>query len=313
MQRRIRTKTALICLFLATVILVGGCAPRANYRTISLAPSNDGTPTAGDPRRTGKPPLRVAIAAVISPRETLKYYAAMLEYLGEQLDRPVEVLQRQTYAEVNRLVKEGNIDLALVCTNAYVQGQAEFGMELIAAPQVNGQPYYYSYIIVPANSDARSLIDLEGKTFAFSDPLSMTGRIVPTYLLRENGQTPEGFFKKFLFTYSHDNSIQAVADRLVDGAAVDSLVYEFSVKKDPALADRVKVIQKIGPFGTPPVVVHPGLDPVLKERIRTILLTMDGTERGREILGEIMVERFVVVDDRLYDEVRRMSAQVKTE
>lgn len=313
MSRKMRSLTAFLAFFLVAVALLSGCSRKEHYRVISLAPGGSDQPASANPVGTGKPPLRVAIAAVISPRKTLKYYATMLDYLGEQLDRPVQVIQRQTYAEVNKLIKEGAIDLAFVCTYAFVKGRAEFGMELIAAPQVNGKPYYYSYIIAPAGTDALSIMDLKGKTFAFSDPLSMTGRIVPTYLLQENGQTPERFFKKLLYTYSHDNSIKSVADRLVDGAAVDSLVYEFTVKHEPALTKQVEIIQKVGPFGTPPVVVPPGLDPALKERIRSTLLTMDRTKRGRDILADIMVERFVVPDDRLYDEVRRMAAAVKTE
>ena len=49
-------------------------------------------------------PLRVAVAAVISPRGNVDSYTPLLTYLGQKLNRPVEMVQRRTYAEVNDLL-----------------------------------------------------------------------------------------------------------------------------------------------------------------------------------------------------------------
>lgn len=102
---------------------------------------------------------------------------------------------------------------------------------------MDGGTVDYSVLIVPADSPARTMADLRGKVFAFTDPMSNTGRTYPTYLVRQLGQTPETFFARTFFTYSHDDAIHAVADGLADGAAVDSLVYDFAVARDPALGE----------------------------------------------------------------------------
>ena len=52
-------------------------------------------------------PLRVAIAAVISPEGTAESYAPLLDYLEDSLGRPIELVQRRTYAEINDLIKNG--------------------------------------------------------------------------------------------------------------------------------------------------------------------------------------------------------------
>ncbi|MFN3476141.1 MAG: phosphate/phosphite/phosphonate ABC transporter substrate-binding protein, partial [Candidatus Methylomirabilales bacterium] len=204
------------------------------------------------PRR---PPLRVAIASILSPARNLESYHDLLAYLERRLERPVELVQRMTYAEVNDLMRTRQIDLAFVCTLAYIEGKREFGMELLVVPQIRDQTVYYSYLIVPKESPARSLMDLKGKAFAFSDPLSNTGRLAPTYQLSLMGTTPDAFFGRYVFTYSHDNSIVATADGLVDGAAVDSLVYDFLATKDPELIAKTRIIARWGPYGMPPVVV----------------------------------------------------------
>lgn len=146
------------------------------------------------------------------PKGTVESYQSLLDYLSAQLHRPVESVQRRTYAEVNDLVESGDVDVAFVCTSAYIAGYDRFGMELLAAPQVNGETVYYSLLIVPVDSPAQTLADLRGKVFAFTDPMSNTGRMYPTFLVNQLGNTPEEFFTRTFFTYSHDDAIRAVAD-----------------------------------------------------------------------------------------------------
>ena len=40
-------------------------------------------------------PLRIAVAPVISPRESVGLYRPLLEYVSSRLDRPVDLLQRR--------------------------------------------------------------------------------------------------------------------------------------------------------------------------------------------------------------------------
>lgn len=125
-------------------------------------------------------PLRLAVAAIISPQGTAESYGNLARYLGQKLGRPVELVQRRTYAEANELIERGQADLAFVCTSAYVAGHDEFGMELLLAPEVNGKQVYYLVLIVPARSPAQSMADLQGTIFAFTNPMSHSGRVYPT-------------------------------------------------------------------------------------------------------------------------------------
>lgn len=293
----------------ALLVFLAACG-RPAYPRVSLAEPGAAAPAA-NPDKPRKLPLRIAIAAVISPQATLDAYGPLLDYLSAKLDRPVQLLQRTTYAEITELIRAGGADLAFVCGGAYVEGQRDFGMELLVAPQVRGETIYYSYIIVARDTTAQSLADLRGRTFAFSDPLSNSGHLAPQWLLAQMGETPETFFASTLFTYSHDNSIRAVADHLADGAAVDSLVYDYTIARQPTYSARTRVIDKVGPFGIPPVVVHPNLDPALKAQLRAVLLDMAGDPAGRAALDTLMVDRFVMVDDSAYDSIRSIAALLR--
>lgn len=306
-MKRFGSNIWLLCILLVAVLL-SACSSspsRVDFRFSEVDPSSAVVYSPSDTQ-----PLRVAVAAVISPKGNVESYSDLLNYIGRKLNRPVQLVQRQTYAEVNDLIKSGEVDLGFVCTSAYVAGQREFGMELLVAPQVGGETVYYSFLIVPSDSPARSMADLRGKVFAFTDPMSLTGRVYPTSLVKALGESPETFFARVFFTYSHDNAIKAVANKVADGANVDSLVYDFFVTRDPTIAQRTRVIHRSPAFGIPPVVVNPKLSPQLKESLRNLLLQMDTDLDAQPILRNLMIERFVLVSDRIYNSARSLGLQV---
>ncbi|GAB4471260.1 MAG: phosphate/phosphite/phosphonate ABC transporter substrate-binding protein [Anaerolineales bacterium] len=256
------------------------------------------------PLNSAVAPLRVAIAAVISPQGTVESYNLLLESLQNHLNRPVELVQRRTYLEINDLLEQGQVDIAFVCTSAYIAGHDKFGMELLVAPQVKGETVYYSLLLVPSDSSATSIADLRDKVFAFTDPISLSGRMYPTYLVKQQGSTPDEFFARIFFTYSHDQAILAVANKVADGAAVDSLVYEFFLARDATIGEKTRVIHRSPPFGIPPVVVNPALRPQLKLDLLNYFLTLHEDPQGQAALQAIGVERFVPIEDSAYQSVR---------
>jgi phosphonate transport system substrate-binding protein len=304
---RKRTGVEAFGLILAASFLLfsSGCDRRERVAEVNLE-KREALP-AGK-KLSQEKPLRIAVGAMITPRAGFAYYRRLLDYIGEKLGRSVQFVSKEKYEEVNELLKTGDLDIAFVCSGPYVTGHDEFGLQLLVAPQAYGKTVYYSYIIVRSDSQLKNFNDLRGKTFGFSDPDSNSGKLVPTYMLARMKETPDTFFKKYVFTYGHDKSIKAVAERLVDGAAVDSLVWDYLDKTDPEYTSKTKIILKSPPYGIPPVVVRPGLDGKMKERLKNIFLNIHKDETGREILRGMMIDRFVPVNDGAYDSVREMQA-----
>ncbi len=291
---------------LVLIIWLTGCAVQPETAVINLSNLE---PLAAAVS-TEVVPLRVAVAAVISPQGNVDSYGPLLDYLSDQLDRPVELVQRRTYAEINDLIEAGDVDMAFVCTSAYVAGARDFGMELLAAPQVNGETVYYSVLLVPENSPAQDIADLRGGIFAFTDPMSNTGRNYPTSLVQQFDETPDRFFGRTFYTYSHDDAIRAVANHVADGAAVDSLVYEHLLARSPELGQHTRVIHRSPPFGIPPVVVGPHVRPQLAAQLQTILIHMADDLDGQAALVTAGFERFVPITDSAYDSVRELEESV---
>ena len=256
------------------------------------------------------PSFRVAVAAMISPKDTFVYYRQLLNYIGSNLDREVQLIQRKTYGEINELLGKGQIDLAFICSGPYVAGKEKYGFELLATPEVQKSHFYQSYLIVNKASQLNNLEDLRGRIFAFTDPDSNTGKLVPTYWLSQMDERPETFFSKTLYTYSHDNSILAVAKALVDGAAIDGLIWEYYHRKDPIFTSKTKIIRKSKNYGIPPIVASGLLTPDFKNRIRQVLISMHQDPQGQKILNELMIDRFTSAQDEWYESIRNMESEI---
>jgi phosphonate transport system substrate-binding protein len=255
---------------------------------------------------TSYPPLRIAVAAMFSPEETVSAYQELMDYIAGKLGRPVELKQRRTYQEVNDMLGTGKLDAAILCSGPYVHARRQYGIDLLAVPVVGGSPTYHSYVIVPSASQASSLLDLKGKRFAYTDPLSTSGRLYPVYAIMQAGRQPAAFFAKTFFTYSHDNSIEAVAEGLADGAAVDSLIYNYLKRTHPDLVARTRVVQQSPPLGAQPVGVPRSLDPAVKRSLRAVFLELEHDPAAQPILRMLGVDRFIPGNDRLYDSIREM-------
>jgi phosphonate transport system substrate-binding protein len=250
--------------------------------------------------------LRIGVAAVLSPEGTVESYAELADYLGKMLGRPTELVQRRTYAEVNALIDAGEVDLAFICTSAYVRGHASGAMDLLVVPEIEGSLVYHSSVIVPASSPARSMEDLRGTVFAFTDPMSLTGRLYASSVVFELGDAPETFFSDIVYTYSHDDAINAVATGVVDGAGVDDLVLQHMIDRNPVLESRIRVIDASPDYGIPPVVVPVTTPAALREVLTDLLLGLEFDPAGPRILASLGVDRFVVSSDDAYSEVREL-------
>ena len=105
-------------------------------------------------------------------------------------------------SDLGAVIARDAVGLDLLLTEGYKRGsypkievhRAERSAELLCQPDellaLVSDTVYYSDLIVPAGSEAHTMADLRGHVFAFTDPISSSGRVYPTYLLQQLGETP---------------------------------------------------------------------------------------------------------------------------
>lgn len=290
---------AAVLLILLSLILAG-CGsqqPAAYVRLSNLKP----VPSA---QESGQTSLRVALAVGLSPTQSVARYQTLVDYLARKLNRPVELIQRKTYKEVDDLLREGKVDIAFVCSSSYVIGHDMFNERLLAVPIIGGLPYYQSVIIANAATGIKNWGDLRRRSFAFTDPQSASGALYALRVVQDQGGL--SYFKSYIYTYAVGNSLTAVQNHLVDAGAVDSNTLNRALTINPQLASAIRIVDTSPQYANNPVVASPKLEEKTFLAVQRILLEMNQDPDGSVALQAAGIDSFQLLDDHMYDSVRAL-------
>ena len=238
----------------------------------------------------------------------LPVYGTVTEEVGRRLGVATELVVETSYESCRR----DENDVCFVCSLPYVSFERE-GLDIaepIAAPvlagdRYAGRPVYFSDVIVRRDATARRFEDLRGCSWAFNEPLSHSGYGITRFRLVTMGET-HGFFGEVIEAGFHDRAIGMVATGEVDASAIDSQVLAIALRDDPSLAERIRVIDALGPSTIQPIAVSRHVEPALRDAIREAIVTLGDDPATRERLAVGLVERFVPVSPGDYDDIRRM-------
>ncbi len=252
-------------------------------------------------------PIYIAIASMTSPKETDIYYHDLVDYIANKIGRSIFIKEKKTYEEVNKMLENGEVSFAFICSGAYINAKRKHQAKLLVAPQIHHKTYYQSYIITRKSLNIKNFKELKGHSFAFTDPLSNTGRMYAEKQLRLLGVEDNSFFSKTVYTYAHDISIQMVNQGIIDAASVHSLIYQYIAKKYPERVKNIKIMKKSELFGIPPIVTPYNGYGKCYSKLRNVFLEINQDSTGMEILNKLGIDKFVVVQDSIYDNVRKLN------
>jgi phosphonate transport system substrate-binding protein len=224
------------------------------------------------------------------------------DYLARRLNRPVVFVQRGSYRDVVDMLRHDNLDFAWVCGYPYVRYREQ--MTLLAVPVFKGKPLYQSYLIVPVtDTTTKSLSDLRGKVFAYSDPDSNSGYLYTQFSLHRLNERPAAFFARTFFTWGHRKVVEAVASGLAQGGAADGYVWETLSQSHPELTARTRIVRKSPEFGFPPFVARASIGGGELAAMQAVLIGMNADPEGRALLKRLNLDGFEPGGPALFDGV----------
>lgn len=258
------------------------------------------------PALAAPPPLRIGLTPIVA-YDQIALIEDLRAYLQSKMGRRVEFVRRDSYRPAIDLLAHGQIDCAWVSVYPYVYLHHHFKLRLLATPVYRGRPFFRSYLIVPAEDKATTgLLQLQGKVFAFADPYSFSGYLLPRYELHEAGKDAATFFARTFFTKGHKRVIEAVASGLADGGYVDSYIWDMLAVKEPQLTARTRVVEMSGLHGFPPLVASRQMSNGDFAALRGALLQMSADAEGARLLKRMGLDGFVAGDPKWYAEAARM-------
>jgi phosphonate transport system substrate-binding protein len=165
------------------------------------------------------------------------------------------------------------------------------GTQFLARRWKKGVAEYRTVLFAREAAGLRSLDDLAGKVIALEEPYSTSGYFLPKValvdrglrpVLRSPGGDPVGARDVgYVLSYDDRNTVHWVVGGRVAAGAVDRPMYR---KRSAASPERLIVLYESPAVPRHVVSVRPDLPPTLASRLKQVLLAMDSSEEGREVL-----------------------------
>lgn len=248
------------------------------------------------------PPLILAVHPYLSSDEIQKRFGPLADYLSKHMNQEVQVRVGRNYEQHIKAIGLNNVDIAFMGPASYVKMVADYGPKpLLARIETDGNPFLSGYIITSANSALRDLSDLRGKRFAFTDPESTMGSIVPRYVMQQ-----AGVGLKQLGAYQHLGGHKDVALGVLNGdfdaGAVKSEVYD-------ELAPRgLRLLAKLPDVSEHLFVTRADLPAKQVASLRQAFLQLKQAPKGNDIMRAMQngLTAMVPVSDADYSSLRKL-------
>lgn len=129
------------------------------------------------------------VGAVVYHPRVREIWAAFSEWFADR-GLPLAVAYADSYEEQVDALFAGGLDTAWNTNLAHVQALARSGGRARALAMRDTDLGWTSLLVVRADSDARTLADLEGRRVGFGDADSPQAQILPVHALRAEGVDP---------------------------------------------------------------------------------------------------------------------------
>lgn len=271
----------------------------------------------GDRRAAPGEPVSFAILSAEGQAAAEPLWRPLLDDMSEAVGAPVQARFGSSYEELVRAMKAGDVQAAWLSPRPAIQ-VIDAGAAELAARTVNrtGEDSYRSVMVTRAgsgNSLDRVLSCDRTLRLGLGDADSTSATLAPmTFLFGPRDIDPPTCFAS-VRSGDYPTNAYAVAVGTLDVAVVNTVTLAQMRRQNPQIAEQLQEVWRSPPLPESAVLVRQDLDPAVKEKLRSFLLTYGQGEsveadRQRQVLAALNWSQFRAADAAYLDPVREMIA-----
>jgi phosphonate transport system substrate-binding protein len=287
----------------------GATAVVAFAAAIAIAAAVAASP---QPARADDCPSGGTVRFGVEPYDTAARLVPIYEKIGklisDKVGCKVEVFVATGYNAEIEAMRNGKLELAEFGPLGYVLAHQVAKAEAVAAfGAADGKPVtYWASVITYPSSGIKTVADIRGHSFAFSDAASTSGHLFPAYGLRKAGLDPDQDVKA-IYAGSHTASFEAIYNHKVDAGELNSEQLESATQRGHYKDGDMIFLWKSDPIPTDPFAVRGDLPDALKKKLTDAvqhldLMSLDPADR--KILVGAGITQIVPQTDQSYDLIR---------
>ena len=248
--------------------------------------------------------LNFGVIPTDSSANMTERFDSLVKYLEKKVGVQVELKTATDYAAVITGMQFKHIDFAYFGPKSYVEAATRANADAFALEvTMDGSKGYHGVIITREGSGLNTIQDLKGKTWAFTDPNSTSGTLVPmVYFLQELKIDPDKYFSKVIYSGSHEASMLSVKNGRIDGASTNDLDMARGNGKEWNQEKDFNIIWRSPLIPGSPIAYRKDLPDSLKRALKDAFLAYNDPEG----LGQLKLKGYTDVTDEMYNPIRNL-------
>jgi phosphonate transport system substrate-binding protein len=237
---------------------------------------------------------------------------AVKKYLEANTPYKFKVVIPNNFIAVVEAFGTDRADIASINTFGYMLAHDRYGAEARLTVIRYGESTYKGEFLARAGGPIRKIEDINGKKFAYVDPASVSGYMLPLKIFKEKKIKP----KETVFAMTHDNVVSMVYQGQVDAGAAFYSPPEKNLIQDarrlvktqhPDVEEKIKIIGLTDAIPNDPIVFRKGMPEEMKKKIVDAMLKFASTSEGKAAMVPwSSVDGLIPASDKDYDSVREM-------
>ncbi|HWX11624.1 MAG TPA: phosphate/phosphite/phosphonate ABC transporter substrate-binding protein [Trinickia sp.] len=167
--------------------------------------------------------VRFGVEPYESSQRLLPVYTDIAKMIGDKLGCTVQLYVATSYNAEIEAMRNDKLEFGQFGPLGYVLAHQVAHAEAVAsfAGDKDRPATYYASIVTWPGSGIKTIADVKGRSFAYSDPSSTSGHLFPAFGLRKNGIDPDNGVKA-IYAGSHTASFEALRNHKVQSGELNS-------------------------------------------------------------------------------------------
>lgn len=264
--------------------------------------------------------LNFGIISTESQANQRPLWEPFIAALSKSIGIPVKAFYATQYAGVIEAMRFGRVQVAWYGGKSYIEAVRIANAEVFAqVVNLDGTRGYYSYLIANKENPITAAAKRQGGdkyvvqnasrlTFAFNEPNSTSGFLVPSYyVFAKNKVDPKKVFKRLIFAGNHEATALAVANKQVDVATNNSEALDRLEKTNPTARRKLEIIWTSPVIPSDPIAYRKDLPEDVKKKLRNFFYSY----KDRKILEPFKWSGFVPAQDKNWNGIRELDIAKK--
>lgn len=255
-------------------------------------------------QKANKKEIVFGVLPIVSTQKLIARFSPMASYLSEQTGHPVKLVTAPSFASFKQRTELGTqYDLLFTAPHFYYMAQRKAGYKVIvrvAAPNMK------AIIVVPKESNIKTLSDLKGKKLSTTAPVALATLMIKAHLTKAGINSAKDL--SLVHTPSHNASLISAYKGITDAGSMMLPPFKRAKKE---IKDSVRVLSTTEGVPHMPIAVSKTLDKSLASKIQTALVQLKSNKKGRALLKHLKWPGFVAVKPNEYDKLKWAVDEIK--